>query len=976
MPEKLFLIDAMAMIYRAYFAMISNPLINSKGKNTSAIYGFVNSLVKILEDEKPHHIAVCIDTQKETFRHKEYPEYKAQRQEIPSDMPWQIGKIKEVIKAFNIPLLQLDGYEADDIIGTLVKQAEKENVISYMVTPDKDFMQLVTDKIFLYKPSRNLYGNKVSEVELIDIEGVKKKFGVTPSQVIEVLGLMGDTSDNIPGIKGVGEKTAISLIQQFGTIDNMYKNIDQITKPKLKENIASNRENAFMSQRLVTIKTDVPLDIDFHTLIKKDADLNSLLALFEELEFKTLVKRFSKGEPKKNTDKQSGQEVKQESLPGTEDIKPSIKGAKITDKDSQYKNIQVNIPEPEKVIKTVKDVKHNYKVVSNDEEFLEFVKLLSKQSLVSFHTETDTKVCMNCNLAGMTFSFKENEAWYIPVFGKFGSRKDKEEQSLFDSHIKLSNKSVQGVELNFAIEKIKPVLESKSIKFIGQNLKYDYVVMKNYGIEMTNLFFDTLIGAHVLQPDGAHDLSSLSEKYLSYRTIPLSDLTGKGKDQITIDKVDVNKTAVYSGEKADVVLQLYFRIKYELGKLNLLKLCNDLEFRLIKVLSEMEFEGFKVDEKILSIINTETEKLIAEFEEKIYKSAGEKFNINSTQQLADILFKKLNLTPVRKTKTGFSTDVKVLEELKYQHEIASLLTDYRVLTKLKSTYLEGLKKSVNPKTKRVHTVFNQVASATGRLSSNEPNLQNIPIRTEVGRSLRKAFIPRNSSYAIMSADYSQIELRIMAHYADDANMISAFKRNHDIHTETSMRIFNLHSKNDVTPGMRRKAKEVNFGIIYGIGAFGLASRLEIKNSEARDIIERYFTEYPKVKDYMERTKKFAREFGYVETLLGRRRYLKQINNQNATARAEDERAAINMPIQGTAADMIKLAMVNIYNEFMKHNLESKMLLQVHDELVFEVKKNEIEKVKKIVIDKMKNAIELNVPIEVEVGTGESWYEAH
>lgn len=958
MPEKLFLIDAMAMIYRAYFAMISTPLINSKGKNTSAVYGFVNSLIKILEDEKPNHIAVCFDTAIPTFRHKEFPQYKAQRQEIPTDMPWQISKVKEIIIAFNIPMIECDGYEADDIIGTLVKQAEKENVLCYMVTPDKDFMQLVSDKIFLYKPSRNLYGNKLSEVEIIDKEGVKKKFGVEPARVTEILGLMGDTSDNIPGIKGVGEKTAMSLIQEFGTIENIYKNIDKITKPKLKENIIAHKEDAILSQRLATIKTDVPLKINFHNLNKKDAHTGDLISLFEELEFKSLIKKFSKGEQKKEF---------QEELP--------IKGVKAV-KESPKDNIKVNIPEPVKRIQTINERQHKYYTIRNNDEFVRLLKKLSEQNLISFRTITDSNVCMNCNITGISFSYSEGEAFYVPLYGKLNEKKKKQEQSLFDSPIKISDSNVTGVELNFAIEKLKPLFENKIIKFTGRNIKNDYLVLKNYGITISNILFDALIGAFVFHPDGSHDESSLTEKYLNYKTISLTEITGKGKEQITLDKVELNKISDYANESADTSLQLYYKIKYELGKIGLMNLCNEIEFPLIKVLSEMEFEGFKVDEKILSIINRETEKLILEFEGKIYKAAGEKFNINSTQQLADILFKKLNLTPLRKTKTGFSTDVKVLEELKYQHEIASLLVDYRMLTKLKSTYLDGLKKSVNPKTKRVHTVFNQVASATGRLSSNEPNLQNIPIRTEVGRSLRKAFIPKDSSYIIMSADYSQIELRIMAHYADDENMINAFKRNHDIHTETSMRIFNLHSKNDVTPGMRRKAKEVNFGIIYGIGAFGLANRLEIKNSEAKDIIERYFREYPKVRDYMERTKQFAHENGYVETLWGRRRYLSQINNQNASARAEDERAAINMPIQGTAADMIKIAMVNIFKEFEKNKFESKMLLQVHDELIFEVKKTEQEKVKKIVIDKMKNAIKLNVPIEVEVGVGASWFEAH
>lgn len=961
----------MAMIYRAYFALISSPLINTKGKNTSAIYGFTNSLIKIVEEEKPDHIAVCFDTAAPTFRHKEFPQYKAQRQEIPTDMPWQIGKVKEVIKAFNIPMIEIDGYEADDIIGTLAKQAEKEKVISYMVTPDKDFMQLVTDKIFMYKPSRNLYGNKMSEVEIINIEGVNKKFGVDPSKVIEVLGLMGDTSDNIPGIKGVGEKTAIALIQEFGTISNMYESIHKITKPKLKENILLNKSNAFLSQMLATIKTDVPLKINFHNLNKKEADLKLLIALFEELEFKTLIKKFSQGNSKDSIVK-----VNKEKDDVTGKKENTVKVTKAQPEYSLYENIKVDIPVTIKKIKTISDVKHNYIIIRNNEEYLELVQKLSVQSLISFGTITDSMVCMYCNIAGMSFSFNENEAYYIPLYGKADRNTNGYGESLFDNCMDGENKNQDGVELNFALEKIKPVLENKKIKFIGQNIKYDYLVMRNYGVEIANMYFDTLIGAYIFQPDGAHDTDALSEKYLNYKPVPVKDLTGKGKDQITIDKVDLLKLGEYSAEAADITLQLFHRIRYELGKINLLRLCEEIEFPLTKVLSEMEFEGFKVDEKILSIINKETERLIAEFETKIYKSAGQEFNINSTQQLAEILFKKLNLTPLRKTKTGFSTDVKVLEELRYQHEIAGLLVDYRMLTKLKSTYLDGLKKAVNQRTKRVHTVFNQVASSTGRLSSNEPNLQNIPIRTEVGRSLRKAFIPRDNSYKIMSADYSQIELRIMAHYADDENMISAFRRNHDIHTETSMRIFNLHSKNDVTPGMRRKAKEVNFGIIYGIGAFGLASRLEIKNSEAKNIIERYFIEYPKVREYMDRTKKFAHENGYVETLLGRRRYLQQINNQNASARAEDERAAINMPIQGTAADMIKIAMVNIYSEFIKNKLESRMLLQVHDELVFEVKINEEEKVKKIVIDKMKNAISLSVPIEVEVGSGSSWFEAH
>lgn len=947
----------MAMIYRAYFAMISSPLINSKGKNTSAVFGFVNSMVKLIEDENPDHIAVCFDTASPTFRHKAFPKYKAQRQEIPTDMPWQIDKVKEIVKAFNIPMIELNGYEADDIIGTLVRQAEKENVISYMVTPDKDYMQLVSDKVFMYKPARNQYGSK-NENEIIGKEEVKLKFGVYPDKVVQVLGLMGDTSDNIPGIKGVGEKTASSLIQEFGSIKNLYDNIDKITKPKLKENILTYKDDALLSEMLATIKTDVPLHINFHNLNRTDPDTDKLVPLLEEMEFKTLTRKFS---GKENSQK--------------EEVKPkkelSIKGVKVSD-------IKVDIPEHKTNILTIRDVKHNYTVIKNEKDYKDLIKKLSAQQMICFDTETDALDAMNCNLVGMSFSFAEKEAYYVPVTGRLSDKKIKnQEQSLFDSDAKPGKqKTDSGISVKTAIELIKPVLENKKLKLIGQNIKYDYLVMKNYGVEFPDVYFDTMIASFILQQDGAHNMDALSEKYLNYKPISIKELIGKGKEQISMDKVDIDIAGEYAAEDADITLQLFHRIKYELGKVNLLKLCNDIEFPLIKVLSEMEFEGFKVDDKILAELNKQTEKLIKEYEAKIYESAGEKFNINSTQQLAEILFNKLNLTPSRKTKTGFSTDVKVLEELKYQHEIAMQLVDYRVLTKLKSTYLDGLKKAINPKTHRVHTVFNQVAAATGRISSNDPNLQNIPIRTEVGRSLRKAFVPRDKNFCIMSADYSQIELRIMAHFADDENMINAFKRNHDIHTETSMRIFNLHSKSDVTPGMRRKAKEVNFGIIYGIGAFGLANRLEIKNSEAKEIIERYFREYPNVRDYMERTKKFAHENKYVETLLGRRRYLSQINNQNAAARAEDERAAINMPIQGTAADMIKIAMVNIYNEFKKNKLESKMLLQVHDELVFEVKKSELDKVKKIVTDKMKNAIKLNVPVEVEVGVGDNWFDAH
>jgi DNA polymerase-1 len=957
MAEKLFLIDAMAMIYRAYFAMISRPLINSKGKNTSAVFGFVNSLIKIIDEEEPDHIAVCFDTEMPTFRHKEFPAYKAQRQEIPTDMPWQIDKVKEVVNAYKIPLLEVGGYEADDIIGTLVKQAEKENVKSFMVTSDKDFMQLVTDKVFLYKPIRNLYGNKVTEVEIIDESGVEEKFGVDPDKVIEVLGLMGDTSDNIPGIKGVGEKTAISLIQEFGSIDNLYKNIEKIAKPKLKENLLKYKKDALLSRKLVTIITDVPLKMNFHELDRGDIRKEELINLFEELEFKSLVKKIES--PAKTTKKNK---VKKDEV-----IKISIKGEKV-------KNLKVDIPESQTKLQTIADVKHQYFTIKNHDEYLRFIKKLSGQELISFDTETDNTNPMYTNLVGYSVSYREKEAFYVPIHGSFKS--DKSEDTLFSNGNTSTGEKHIGVEINFAIENLKSILENNKIRKVGQNIKFDYIVMRNYGIEMQNLFFDSLIGAYVLNSEGSHDMDTLSEKYLTYEPISIEELIGKGKSQTTMDKVQVDKVSEYAAEDADVTLQLFHRLKYELQKINNYKLVSEIEFPLIKVLAEMEFEGIKVDGKVLKILDKELVKLISEYKQKIYDIAGEDFNINSTQQLSKILFDKLKLTPIRKTKTGYSTDVRVLEELQYQHEIASVIVDYRTLTKLKTTYVEGLTKAINPKTGRVHTSFNQVVAATGRLSSVNPNLQNIPIRTETGRSIRKAFVPKDKDFILLSADYSQIELRIMAHCSNDENLINAFKRKRDIHNETAMRVFEVKSKKDVTQNMRRKAKEVNFGIIYGIGAFGLANRLVIKNSEAKEIIDKYFHEYPNVKEYMERTKKFARENGYVETLMGRRRYLPQINNQNANARAEDERAAINMPIQGTAADMIKIAMINISNTFGNNKLKSRMLLQVHDELVFEVRINELDEVSKIVKREMKNAIKLNVPIEVDVETGKNWYDAH
>jgi DNA polymerase-1 len=956
MSEKLFLIDAMAMIYRAYFALIGRPLKDGKGNNVSAIYGFVNSLMRIMEDEKPDHLAVCFDTEKPTFRHVEFPQYKAQRADIPDDMPWQINEVKDIVKMFNIPMIELPGFEADDIIGTLVKQAEKEGVESYMVTPDKDYMQLVSDKSFMYKPSKTSTGTRGGETEIVGFEAVKNKFGVTPDKVIEVLGLMGDTADNIPGVKGVGEKTAIALIQEYGSIDELYKNIEKITKPKLKEILIKDKENAYLAKRLVTIKTDVPLHINFHQLVSKEPDKESLYKRFEELNMKSFARKFSSGlkfgepieaiEAKKNDDDVS--------------LKITIQGAKIE--------------EPAQDLKTIKDVKHDYYLIKNEASLDKLIKKLMSEELVSFDTETTGLDFNEAKLVGMSFSYQENQGFYVPVYGEYEAPVE-ESSGLFANEPKEVKPDV-GIDVVTAIKKVKPFLESKKIKLVGQNIKFDYLLMKKYGIEMANIHFDSMVGSYVLEPSEEHNMDSLSKQWLKYKPVSIKELIGKGKAEINMADVDVTLVSDYASEDADVTLQLYHRINYELSKLNLIKLCEEIEFPLIKVLGDMEYEGIKVDKKVLNILDKELQKLIQEYEEKIYAEAGEKFNINSPSQLAKILTEKLHLELSKKTKTGFSTDVSVLEELRYKHPIAASLLEYRTMTKLKSTYIDGLLKAISPRTGRVHTSFNQIRAATGRLSSVNPNLQNIPVRTEAGRNIRKAFVPKSDEYEILSADYSQVELRVMAHYSGDENFINAFKKNRDIHTETAMKVFNLKSKDEVTPNRRRKAKEVNFGIIYGIGAFGLATRLEMKNSEAKEIIDRYFKEFPRVYEYLEKTKKFARENGYVTTLKGRRRYLPQINNQNNAVKGEAERMAINMPIQGTAADMIKIAMIEIHNIFREKKFKSKMLLQVHDELVFEVFKPEMEEVKKIVHREMKNAIKLDVPIEVEIGTGKNWYEAH
>lgn len=971
MPKKLYLLDGMALTYRAYFSMIRNPLTNSKGMNTSAIFGFINSIDKILKDEDVDYIGVAFDTEQPTFRHKLYKEYKATREAMPDDLVPQIDKIKEIIVAYNIPMIELPGYEADDIIGTLAKRAEKENVWTFMVTPDKDFMQLVNKNIRIFKPAKG----SSTEVEIVGIEEVKQRFGVPPENIIDVLALMGDAVDNVPGVKGVGEKTATLLIQEYKSLEGVYKNIDKIIKPKLKENLLYYKKVAFLSKTLVTIDTNIPIDLDFHKLTYTEKNVALLEKIFTELEFRSLLRK----------------------LLGSEQV-INIKAVSV---EEEKEEPEISIPKLEEI----NSFPHKYYTIKREDELKKLVNELKREDEFAFDTETTSEDPMNAELVGISISYNEAEAFYIPILfkEKFSRRDGFPDIDLFGTKInksspkgatcKATDPNLPDIELKSALEILKPVLESKSIRKIGQNIKYDMLVMRNYGIEMENIGFDTMIAAYVLKPESIYNMDYLSEVYLNYKCVPISDLIRRascpcgGGLPMTMDLVPYQKTSDYAAEDADVTFRLYHRIEYELKKISLDALCTDIEFPLIEVLTDMEYTGVKVDIEMLNKLNIDFQKFELKLEKDIYDIAGEIFNLNSPKQLSEILFNKLKLAPTKKIKTGFSTDTSVLEELRNEHPIASLLLDFRLVNKLRTTYTEGLLKILNNKsplprrgnlwgkTGRIHTSYNQTVAATGRLSSANPNLQNIPIRTTLGRELRKAFIPSKKGNIMLSADYSQIELRILAHLAGDENMIKAFERKHDIHRETAAKIFKVKPE-QVDSNMRRKAKEVNFGIIYGIQAFGLSSRLNIDQNEAREIIGTYFGTYTKINDWLEETKKFAREKGYTQTLVGRRRYLQNINNKNSIVRQRDERIAVNMPVQGSAADLIKIAMINIYNELKKLKLKSKMILQVHDELVFDCVEDEFEEIKKIVENKMKRALKLDVPIEVDLGYGFNWFDAH
>ncbi|MCK4662379.1 MAG: DNA polymerase I [Bacteroidales bacterium] len=925
-PDKrLFLLDAYALIYRAYYAFIKNPRYNSKGLNTSAILGFTNTLLDILNNENPTHIAVVFDHPSPTFRHKMFKEYKANRETTPEDIKISVPYIKNIIKAFNIPVIDKAGFEADDIIGTLAKISEKKGYKCYMMTPDKDFGQLVSENIFIYKPKR--FGN---DAEIIGIEEIKKKYNINnPLQVIDILTLWGDTSDNVPGVPGIGEKTAISLISKFGSVEELVNNVDKL-KGKQKENVANSFEQIGLSKKLVTIVNDVPVDFNENDLKISSPDNNSLKLIFDELEFKNLFKRLFNKETEKK------------------EIKPASQLSLFDNISDTSKDNFINSN-----LKDINTTEHNYYIADNEQKRSDLINILSNQKEFCFDTETTSLDVHSAELVCISFSFKNNESYVVPISEKYEMAKSE-------------------------VWEFKNIFENENIKKIGQNIKYDIHILKNYDINVKGALFDTMIAHYLIQPELRHNIDFLSEHFLSYKKIPTENLIGKkGKHQLSMRNIPFEKIVEYAGEDSDITWQLKNKLEEQLIIHKLENLFNAVEMPLIYVLATMEKNGVTINTETLNNYSIELRDEIIEVEKDIFKLTGTIFNISSPKQLGEILFDKLKITDkTKKTKTKqYSTSEETLTKLIDKHPIIRKILDYRSLKKLLNTYVDALPKLINPKTLKIHSSFNQFITATGRLSSTNPNLQNIPIREERGRKIRKSFISSDNEHILIAADYSQIELRIMAHMSEDSNMISAFVNNEDIHTATAAKIFNL-SNDAVTKDMRRIAKTANFGIIYGISAFGLSQNLKISRNEAKELIDNYFVTYPNIKTYMDNNILSARQKGYVQTIMGRKRYLKDINSQNAIVRGNAERNAINAPIQGSAADIIKLAMINIHSELTNSNLKTKMILQVHDELVFDVYKPEMEEIKSMVREKMENVIKLKVPLIVDLGSGINWFEAH
>lgn len=900
---KFFLIDGYALAYRSHFAFIKNPLTNSRGEATSAVFGFIRALLQLLDEQSPEYFAVVFDTPEPTFRHKAYAAYKATRQRMPEELIAQIPKIREFSAALGANLIEYPGYEADDVMGTLARQTAKQGVQVYFFTADKDLMQLVDEHTFIYYTGRN------NENQILGAPEVQEKFGVTPEQMVDYLALVGDNSDNVPGVPKVGEKTALELLKQFGSLEKILAHAGEVKRAQVRENLQKNREQALLSQKLVTIDTSVPLKLTLDELRYRGLDRQQAAALCRELEFNSLLSRFM------------------------ESAQPTVA---------------------------------KYHLVNTPEAVRKLAEQLKKVEIFAFDTETTAADPLRAELVGMSFSWQEGEGFYVPVA-----------PPLLDNDLSDFVLEAADGKRELSLKKIfQPILEDANRKKCGQNTKYDQLVLQRYEVAIHGVVHDTMVASYVLNPSlRQHNLDALCVEHFNYRKIPTSELIGSGKKQKSMREVPVAEVAKYAAEDADFTFRLYQLFEKKLRATNLHELFDTIEMPLVDVLREMEWHGVGLDLPYLAKMSGELEGLLATLMADIYALAGEEFNINSPQQLAKILFDNLKLPRKRRTKTGYSTDADVLEELSKLHDLPKKIIEYRELAKLKSTYVDNLPQLVNPFTKRLHTSFNQTVAATGRLSSSDPNLQNIPIRTEIGRQIRKAFIAPQKGWQLLDADYSQIELRIMAHLSKDEAMIAAFRNDEDIHTATASRVFNVPME-EMTPEVRRRAKEINFGILYGMGAYGLSRRLGISVEEAQNFITNYFVQYPGVNEFIMGIIADAHKNGYVTTMLGRRRYLPDINSDNQRVREAAERTAINTPIQGTAADLIKIAMINIQRRLHKEKMQARMILQVHDELVFEAPHAEIEKLRELVVAEMGGAVRLDVPVKIDVGVGKNWLEAH
>jgi DNA polymerase I len=933
MDKRLFLLDAMALIFRAYYALIRNPRITSKGKNTNAQFGFTNTIIELINNQKPTHMAVCFDTAAPTERHTDFADYKAHRQEAPEDITLAIPDIKRIIKALNIPIIESDGYEADDVIGTLSKQAEARGYNVFMVTPDKDYGQLVSDKVKIYKP-----GYQGGDVEIMGPKEVCEKWCIdSVDQVIDILGLMGDAVDNIPGIAGVGQKTACKLLTEYKTLENVLANADSI-KGALGEKVRNGREDAIMSKKLATIITSVPVDFHEEDFLIKDWNTEALREVLTDLEFKTVLKRLLGEETDASGIKKSGNGLQTE-----------LFGSNGVEEETEV----ITVVQPGK---NISNTPHEYELVESEAEFNMLLEELNKYQEISFDTETTSIDANEADLVGLSFSVQPHQGWYVPV-------------PCDDVN---ATKKI--------LERFSTLFNDESRTWIGHNIKYDLLILKWYGVEIKGKLLDTMLAHYLIEPDGKSNMDWLSAKYLNYEPIHIEELIGKkGRNQLCMKDIEIEKVKDYAAEDADVTLQFKNIFIPKLQKLELEHIYYEVENPLVPVLTAMEFEGVRIDMDFLHEYSRVLDIESRVHEEKVYEAAGVRFNLGSPKQLGEVLFERLKLDPkAKKTKTGqYATGEDVLRKMAVVHPVADDILAYREYTKLKSTYVDALPLLINKKTGRVHTTYGQAVAVTGRLASNNPNLQNIPIRTDRGREIRKAFIARDADHVIVSADYSQIELRIVAALSADPSMCEAFRNNKDVHTATAAKVYGIEEE-AVTKEMRRKAKSVNFGIIYGQGAFGLAENLGISRTEAKEIIDNYKKEFSGITKYMADMIHYCQEHGYVQTVLGRKRWLRDINSGNFTVRGYAERNAINSPIQGTAADMIKLAMVKIDKAFKQHNFKSKMILQVHDELVFDATRDEVEIIKPVILECMQSAMTLpnGIPILAEVGEGDNWLEAH